>query len=144
MVEYKAKGIPGMVSMDRVKSIGAKAVDTPQKAPPSVQLPQQQPAPTRPAPAPAPSLNPIASISEEKARQDLKEHLAQRYPNSFSTQKMLLDAGMRDYRNLYQMPSHPVSDGIMRNLSSRYYPSFSTIWMLYKKNVQDYVELQKK
>lgn len=127
IVEYKAGGVPGLVSLDKVKSISAS----------SPASPQRQPAPTT-------QLNPIAAIPEAKARQDLKAHLEGQYPDSYSTQKMLLDAGMRDYSNLCRMPSNQVSDGIMRKLSATYYPSFSTIWLLYKKNAQDYVELQKK
>lgn len=85
--------------------------------------------------------NPVCEVNRTKAKEDLKQELLVRYGNSYSTVKMLLDAGMRDYETLCQLPENSVNNGILRDLKDRYYPSFSTILMLYKANKKSYDEL---
>ena len=87
--------------------------------------------------------NPACQVSEPQARSDLASSLGDRYPNSYSTQKQLLDAGMDAFRALCAIPSDPVSDGILKDLDHRYYPSFNTIQMLYESNMEAYTELQR-
>jgi hypothetical protein len=136
VLSYTIKGVPGIIALDRVQSIGKKPVDTPpsQKAPPAKALPP---------PSPPSDPNPIAAIPESKAMVDLKAELEKKYSGHYSTQKLLLDSGMRDYRSLCKMPPHPVSNQILTRLSRTYYPHFSTIWLLYKKEVEAYKELNK-
>jgi hypothetical protein len=86
--------------------------------------------------------NPVARVSRSKAKEDLKQDLLKTYGDSYSTVKMLLDAGMRDYDKLIRIPSSEVSDGVLNDLMGTYYPSFSTILMLYESNMKSYNELQ--
>lgn len=86
--------------------------------------------------------NPVCQNGYEAAREDLKQSLLERYSNNFSTVKMLLDAGMKDYNSICEAPDDDVSQGIIENLHGRYYPNFSTIWMLYESNYADYQALQ--
>ena len=137
VLEYKVWGTPNPIPMNQVKSIDFVGNSTPPAQPTPPQRQQQLPSSLSVANQP----NPISAIPESKARQDLKDELAQRYPDSYSTQELLFNTEMRDYKNLCQELSTPVSDGIMRDLGSRYYPRFSIIWMLYKKNAPDYLEL---
>jgi len=85
--------------------------------------------------------NPACQVDETQARSDLAAEFKAKYPDSYSTQKMLLDSGMEAFRKLCNIPSDPVSDGILKNLNDRYYPSFSTIHMLYESNIKAYKEL---
>lgn len=85
--------------------------------------------------------NPVCEVNPAKAKEDLKQELLGRYGNSYSTVKMLLDAGMRDYDTLCQLPENFVNNGILLDLKARYYPSFSTILILYKANKKSYDEL---
>ena len=87
--------------------------------------------------------NPACQVSESQARSDLASSLSSRYPDSYTTQKLLLDAGMDSFRSLCAIPSDPVSDGILKDLNARYYPSFNTIQMLYKSNMEAYRDLQR-
>ncbi len=87
--------------------------------------------------------NPACQVSESQARADLAASLDAKYPNSYSTQKMLLDSGMEKFRLLCSIPSDSVSDGILKKLNDRYYPSFGTIHMLYESNMKSYKELHK-
>jgi len=90
--------------------------------------------------------NALASPSycqnETAAKEDLKQSLLKTYGNSFSTVKMLLDAGMRDYGKICALPNDQVRQGILSDLNNTYYPSFSTIFMLYEANYKDYQALQ--
>jgi hypothetical protein len=85
--------------------------------------------------------NPACQVSESKARADLAANLGSRYPNSYSTQKMLLDSGMEKFRALCAIPINPISDGILKRLTDTYYPNFGTIHMLYESNMKSYKEL---
>jgi len=85
--------------------------------------------------------NPACQVSEEQARSDLAASLSATYENAFSTQKMLLNAGMEKFRLLCAIPSEPVSDGVLKDLTATYYPSFSTIHLLYESNMKSYREL---
>ena len=85
--------------------------------------------------------NPACQVTEEKARSDLAAKLDAQYPNSYSTQKMLLDSGMEAFSELCNISSAPVSDGVLQKLNGQYYPSFSTILMLYESNMKSYTEL---
>lgn len=85
--------------------------------------------------------NVVCNVSRSTAKQDLKESLLNTYGSSYSTVKMLLDAGMNDYDNICKLPDNSVNNRILKNLNSTYYPSFSTIYMLYKANIKDYNEL---
>lgn len=110
--------------------------------------PEQRAQPATPArsaarPTSAGGLNPACQVSESKARSDLAASLAERYPSSYSTQRMLLNSGMESFRALCAIPSDPVSDGVLRDLNRRYYPSFSTIHMLYESNMEAYRDLQR-
>lgn len=87
--------------------------------------------------------NPVCEVNRGKAKEDLKQELLGRYGNSYSTVKMLLDAGMRDFDILCQLPENTVSNGVLRDLKGRYYPNFSTILMLYKANIKSYDELNR-
>lgn len=87
--------------------------------------------------------NPACQVSESQARTDLAASLNAKYPNSYSTQKMLLDSGMEKFRALCSIPGDPVSDGVLRKLNDRYYPSFGTIHMLYESNMKAYKELHR-
>lgn len=110
------------------------------------QPPRAQPAtPARSAarPAAAGGRNPACQVSEAQARSDLAANLAERYPSSYSTQRMLLNSGMERFRALCAIPSDPVSDGVLRDLNRRYYPSFSTIHMLYESNMEAHRDLQR-
>ena len=84
--------------------------------------------------------NPIASIPIDKAKADVKEHLARQYPDSFSTQKLLYDANMKSYQFLVDLPEDDVTNRILTQLFS-YYPSFSTIKLLYESNMKAYKSL---
>jgi hypothetical protein len=87
--------------------------------------------------------NPACQVSESQARSDLAANLNAKYPDSYSTQKMLLDSGMEKFRLLCTIPSEPVSDRVLRKLNDRYYPSFGTIHMLYESNMKSYKELHR-
>lgn len=87
--------------------------------------------------------NPACQVTEQQARADLAKKLDAQYPNSYSTQKLLLDRGMDSYRKLCAIPSSAVSDGVLNKLNARYYPSFSTIHMLYENNMKAYSDLHK-
>ena len=85
--------------------------------------------------------NVVCDVPRSTAKQDLKESLLNTYGSSYSTVKMLLDAGMNDYDNICRLPDNSVNNRILKNLNSSYYPSFSTIYMLYKANIKDYNSL---
>lgn len=85
--------------------------------------------------------NPISDVNRSKAKNDLKKSLTETYGNSFSTIEMLLEAGMRDYDLLCDLPENSVSNGVLQELKNTYYPSFSTILMLYKSNMESYQRL---
>jgi hypothetical protein len=87
--------------------------------------------------------NPISVVPRAKAKNDLKQHLLQKYPGSYSTVEMLLNSGMSDYEMLCRIKSDPVNDEILNKLRGRYYPSFSTILMLYKANRKSYDNLNR-
>jgi hypothetical protein len=87
--------------------------------------------------------NPACQVTESKARSDLSASLNATYPDSYSTQKMLLDSGMEKFRLLCSIPSEPVSDGVLRKLNNTYYPSFGTIHLLYESNMKAYKELHR-
>lgn len=87
--------------------------------------------------------NPISEVNRYTAKEDLKSSLMSRYGNSYSTIEMLLNAGMKAYDELCNIPDNSVNNGILRDLKSRYYPSFSTILMLYKSNKKAYNNLNK-
>lgn len=90
----------------------------------------------------SPNYNPVFRLSEySTAQNDLKRHLMNRYGDSYSTIELLLNAGMKDYKTLCALKSHPVGNRILTNLKTRYYPSFSTIKLLYKSNVESYNRL---
>ena len=113
--------------------------ERPMRTQPAAPAQRPRPAPTRSAALPAASgSNPACQVSESQARSDLAESLSARYPNAYSTQKMLLDAGMEKFGALCAIPSNPVSDGVLRDLNNRYYPSFNTIHMLYESNMEAY------
>ena len=82
--------------------------------------------------------NVVCDVPRSTAKEDLKESLLNTYGSSYSTVKMLLDAGMKDYDNICRLPDNSVNNRILKNLNSTYYPSFSTIHMLYKANIKDY------
>ena len=84
--------------------------------------------------------NLISIIDRNTAEVDLKRQLLDRYENSYSTVKLLLDTGMRDYYKLCQINSNSVNTGILSKLKDRYYPSFSTILILFKSNKKAYDE----
>jgi len=86
--------------------------------------------------------NPIAMVPRSQAKADIKANLARRYAGSYNTQKMLLDANMRNYEYLISLPPNKINNQILSNLKRRYYPSFSTIKMLYESNIKSYRELQ--
>ena len=85
--------------------------------------------------------NPSCKVSESMAKRDLLQNLSIRYPNSYSTQKLLLKSGLNAYRELCSIPSSSKSNYVLEELTNRYYPSFSTILLLYKKNMEAYDEL---
>jgi len=85
--------------------------------------------------------NPACKVSKSQARSDLLSSLESKYPDSFITQKMLLDSGMEKYDLLCSIPSAPVSDRVLKKLTDSYYPSFTTIHMLYESNMKSYREL---
>ncbi|GAB3215650.1 hypothetical protein GCM10027295_12990 [Pseudaeromonas pectinilytica] len=85
--------------------------------------------------------NPACKVSKSQARSDLLSSLESTYPDSFTTQKMLLDSGMEKYDLLCSIPSDPVSDRVLKKLTDSYYPSFTTIHMLYESNMKSYREL---
>jgi len=85
--------------------------------------------------------NIVASIPRSRVKQDLKARLGEKYAGSYSTQKMLLDAGMRAYDELCGLPGNQVNNEILTGLIKKYYPSFSTIKLLYKSNIKAYHEL---
>jgi hypothetical protein len=87
--------------------------------------------------------NPACQVSETQARSDLAASLNKKYPNSYSTQKMLLDSGMEKFRLLCSILGDPVSDGVLKKLNDSYYPSFGTIHMLYESNMKAYKELHR-
>lgn len=87
-------------------------------------------------------LNPIAKLDRDKAKRDLKDDLSETYKDSYTTIKMLLDAGMRDYDKLVKIPSNKINDRILNDLKKTYYPSFSTILMLYGAEIKAYKDLQ--
>ncbi len=87
------------------------------------------------------SKNPIAEVSKRTAERDLKLKLMKRYGSHYSTIKMLLDAGMKSYDFLCQLPNSAVNNEILLNLKKRYYPHFSTIKMLYASNKKAYKKL---
>lgn len=87
--------------------------------------------------------NPICEVGRPKAKGDLKQELLQRYGSNYSTVKLLLDAGMRNYDTLCTIPENSVNNGILKDLKSRYYPSFSTILLLYRSNKKAYEDLDK-
>ena len=87
--------------------------------------------------------NPACQVTQEKAQTDLAAELAKKYPDSYATQKMLLDSGMEAFNKLCQVPSDPISDGVLRKLVGRYYPSYGTVLMLYENEMKAYKSLQK-
>lgn len=85
--------------------------------------------------------NPISEISRNRARQDIKRELKDRYGSSYSTIEMLLKSNMEDYDKLCDIPDTSVNNKILKDLKERYYPSFSTILMLFKSNKESYENL---
>ena len=77
-----------------------------------------------------------------KAKEDLKKELLADYEDSYSTVKMLLKAGMKDYDKICKIRSTLINNEILEGLKADYYPSFTTIYMLFKDNKEAYTELE--
>jgi len=83
--------------------------------------------------------NIICQIEASTAEHDLKEKYRNKYPDSYSTQRMLLKSGMKAYHSLCALGKlSEVEESVLKKKMNRYYPSFSTIKMLYDKNMEDY------
>lgn len=83
--------------------------------------------------------NIICQIGASKAESDLKEEYENKYPESYSTQRTLLESGMKAYHSLCALGElNEVEERALNDIMNRYYPSFSTIKLLYEKNMEDY------
>ncbi|WP_151898780.1 hypothetical protein [Oceanisphaera profunda] len=89
-----------------------------------------------------PSNNPICSIGYEKAYSDVKNEMRRKYPDSYSTQKMLVDSNIKSYKKLCSLTLNNVKLRVLNKQLDRYYPNFSTIEMLYNSNMKAYNELK--
>jgi hypothetical protein len=87
------------------------------------------------------SSNPVCAISRDKVSSDLKGYFANKYPDSYSTQEMLHNAGMKDYDYLCSLTMGNVEIGVINKVLSRYYPSMSTIKILFEHNMASYRRL---
>lgn len=85
--------------------------------------------------------NPVSDISRSKAKADLKASLEKKYNNSYSLIETLLNAGMKSYDELCDVPDTKVDNDILEGLLKKYYPSFSLIQTLYDSNKKSYERL---
>lgn len=87
--------------------------------------------------------NPACRVTKAKAQADLSERLNTQYPNSYGTQKLLLEHGLAAFNKLCQIPSDPISDGVLQKLFERYYPSYGAVLMLYEHEMESYKALHR-
>jgi len=85
--------------------------------------------------------NPVCAIPLNKAVNDLKSAYSKKYPNSYSTQKMLIDGNIRSYKELCRKRVNSVSVRVLKKRIDKYYPMFTTIKMLYNSDMKAYEEL---
>jgi len=85
--------------------------------------------------------NPVCAISINKVINDLKSVYSKKYPDSYSTQKMLIDNNISSYKELCRERVNDISVRILKKHINKYYPNFSTIKMLYNNDMKAYKKL---
>ncbi len=85
--------------------------------------------------------NPVCGISLSKVTNDLKSAYSKKYPDSYATQRMLIDGNIRSYKELCREKVNDISVRVLKKRIDKYYPNFSTIKMLYNSDMKAYKKL---